>query len=61
MQTKLPTNPTLHRLTFPSITVTIRGGRTELSPGWPLDQILEIEQGLERQKERNQRRKGYLK
>jgi hypothetical protein len=54
-------NPTLINYTLPSITVTIRGGRKELEPGWPLDQILEIEQARVDEQERSRRKKGYLK
>ena len=60
MRRSLPTKPPL-LLTLPAITITIRGGRTELNPGWPLDQILEIEKENQAKLERNQRRKGYLK
>ena len=54
-------NPTIIRGKIPSIDYTIRGGRTELNPGWPLDQILEIEQAQREQAERNQRKRSYLK
>lgn len=61
MHQPLPTNPTLRRLTLPAITVTIRGGRAELNPGWPLDQILEIERKQQAKLERSRRKRGYLK
>lgn len=59
MHRPLPqTNPTLHYLTLPAITITIRGGREDLNPGWPLDQILEIEHRQARQIKRIERKKG---